>query len=243
MFLTSEILKSKHGFFTRNGGVSKGDYASLNCGFGSGEDREIVQKNRDIVLNALGGTKLITAYQTHSDICHIITGNEEKLEGDALVTTKPGIALGILTADCGPILFEDRKAGVIGAAHAGWKGARFGIIGSTIRAMENLGATEISAVLGPCIHKQNYEVKEDFLQVFATEGAQNGLFFTKSDKSGHFQFDLPAYIEMKLKKNGIEDISIMNEDTYSQPEKFYSFRRGTHEGKQEYGRLISAICL
>ena len=243
MFLTSDILSAKHGFFTRQGGVSSGDYASLNCGFGSGDEREIVQKNRDIVMETIGGTKLITAYQTHSDICHVISGNEEKLEGDSLVTNKPGIAIGILTADCGPILFEDKKAGVIGAAHAGWKGARFGIIGATIRAMEHLGASEITAVLGPCIQRRSYEVKEDFMHVFATEGAQNGVFFTKSNNDGHYHFDLPAYIEMKLKKNGVENIQIMQEDTYSQPEKFYSFRRGTHEGKQEYGRLISAICL
>ncbi len=243
MFLTSDILKSKHGFFTRNGGVSTGQYASLNCGFGSGDERETVQQNRDIVMNALGGNKLITAYQTHSDICHTVNGNEEKLEGDALVTNKPGLVVGILTADCGPILFEDRNAGVVGAAHAGWKGARFGIIGSTIRAMEHLGATEITAVLGPCIQRQSYEVKEDFLHVFATEGPQNGIYFTKSGKEGHFMFDLAAYIEMKLRKNGIENVQILNEDTYSQPDKFYSFRRGTHEGRQEYGRLISAICL
>ena len=243
MFLASKLIENKHGFFTRMGGVSTGEYASLNCGFGSGDQRELVQQNRDIVMNALGGNKLITAYQTHSDICHIINGHEEKLEGDALVTNKPGIAIGILTADCGPILFEDKKAGVIGAAHAGWKGARFGIIGSTIRAMEHLGASEITAVLGPCIHHESYEVSEEFLHVFATEGPQNGVYFTKSDKEGHYQFDLPAYIEMKLKKNGIENIEILPENTYTQADKFYSFRRGTHEGRQEYGRLISAICL
>jgi polyphenol oxidase len=243
MFLISESLKSNHGFFTRQGGVSTGDYYSLNCGFGSGDNRDHVQQNRDIVLEHLGGRKLITAFQTHSDICHIVTGNEEKLEGDSLVTNKPGIAIGVLTADCAPILFEDRNAGVIGSAHAGWKGARFGVISSTLRSMESLGASEITAIVGPCIQKQCYEVKEDFLHVFATEGAQNGVYFTKSDKEGHYHFDLPAYIEMKLRKNGIENIEVIAEDTYSQPEKFYSFRRGTHEGKQEYGRLISAICL
>lgn len=243
MFLTASNIKSKHGFFTRNGGFSAGEYKGLNCGFGSGEDREIVQKNRDLVLEKLGGQKLVTAYQIHSDVAHVVNGSEDKLEGDALVTDKPGIALGVLAADCCPILFEDRKAGIIGAAHAGWKGARFGIIGSTIRTMQNMGAQDISAAVGPCIQQGSYEVSNDFAQVFATEGAYNAEFFSQSVKEGHFMFNLPAYIEMKLKKNGIENITVLAEDTLSQPARFYSYRRGTLEGKKEYGRQISAICM
>ena len=243
MLLKSDHLKSSHGFFTREGGFSSGEYAGLNCGFGSGDERDIVQRNRDTVLQNLGGKKLVTAYQIHSDITHVVSGGEDKLEGDALVTNKAGIAIGVLTADCTPILFEDNKAGVIGAAHAGWKGARFGIISSVIRAMQNLGAQNITAVVGPCIQATSYEVREDFAAVFASESPKNSEFFTKTEKDGHLMFNLPAYVEMKLRKNGIEHIEIIKEDTLTQPEKFYSFRRTTLAGKKDYGRQISAICL
>jgi YfiH family protein len=243
MFLTSQHLSAKHGFFTRNGGYSTGEYASLNCGLGSGDDKEIVQKNRQLVVEQLGGTKLITAYQTHSETAHIINGYEKDIEGDALVTDKLGIVLGVLTADCVPILLEDKDAGVIAAAHAGWKGARFGIIGSTIRTMQKLGAHNITAVIGPCIQQSSYEVGSDFAQAFASEGAHNGEFFAQIPGSDKFLFNLPAYVEMKLKKNHVAHVYNLNEDTLTQPEKFYSYRLGTQQGKESYGRQISAICL
>lgn len=243
MFLSSENLSAKHGFFTRQGGFSTGDFASLNCGFGSGDDKEIVQKNRNLVLEKLGGEKLITAYQTHSETAHIINGYEKEIEGDALVTDKTGIVLGVLTADCVPILLEDKEAGVIAAAHAGWKGARFGIIGSTVRTMQKLGANNITAVIGPCIQQESYEVGADLLQVFASEGAQNGVFFKQTANADKFLFNLPAYVEMKLKKNHVSHVYNLNEDTLTQPERYFSYRRTTKEGKKDYGRLISAICL
>lgn len=243
MFLTASNLQSKHGFFTREGGKSTGEFSGLNCGLGSGDDLDVVRQNRDIVREKLGGKRLVTLYQIHSDVVHIAKDSDERMEGDALVTDKPGIAIGILAADCCPILFEDKKAGIIGAAHAGWKGARFGIISSTIRAMQSMGAQNIHAAIGPCIQHNSYEVSHDFAQGFGAEGAYNADFFTQSKREGHFMFNLPGYIEMKLQKHGIENISNLGEDTLTQPEKFYSYRRMTLAGGKEYGRQISAICL
>ncbi len=242
MFLTSKKLSAKHGFFTRIGGVSQGDYASLNCGFGSGEDRELVEQNRKIVLDKIGGKILVTAKQTHSDIAIVVSG-EGQYEGDAIITKTPGIADAVLAADCCPILLQDKSAGIIAAVHAGWRGARFGVIGSAIRTMQNLGATDISAVIGPCIQQKSYEVGDEFVSVFASESAGNGQFFLHSNRVGHYMFDLPGYIAEKLRKNGVQNIDDLGEDTLTQPEKFYSYRRATLDGKKEYGRQISVICL
>lgn len=242
MFLKSEHLTASHGFFTRQGGVSQPPFDSLNCGYGSGEAPELVTQNRDIVLKAVGGNVLVTAEQTHSDIAIVVSGMGD-FKADALVTRTPGVALGILTADCTPILFQDKKAGIIGAAHAGWRGARFGIIGSTIRAMQNMGADDITAVIGPTIQHNSYEVSADFVSVFAMESHNNSNYFTRSKNEGHFMFDLPGYVEEKLRKNGVKDIHNLAEDTLTQPEKFYSYRRGTLEGAKEYGRQISVISL
>ncbi|PIR32735.1 MAG: polyphenol oxidase [Alphaproteobacteria bacterium CG11_big_fil_rev_8_21_14_0_20_44_7] len=243
MFLKSEIIKSKHGFFTRQGGGSKGIYESLNCGAGSDDDAEMVKMNRDIVKNALSAKSLITAYQTHSDICAVVNSPSQEITADAMVTKVPGIALGVLTADCVPILLEDKKAGVIGVAHAGWKGARFGIIGSVIRGMENIGAVNIRAVIGPCIRKESYEVSKSFFEVFASETPENNKYFSSSDKEGHLMFDLVEYVGDKLSKHGVLKIDAIAEDTYSQADKFYSYRRATHNGDPDYGRQISVICL
>jgi YfiH family protein len=243
MFLSSTSITAKHGFFGREGGHSTGNYASLNCGLGSGDELEVVEKNRDIVRNQLGAEKLVTCFQTHSDIAHYIKGTESRLSGDALITDKPGIALGVLTADCAPILLHDAKQGVIAAAHAGWKGARFGIIGATIRGMQNLGCTNIVAAIGPCIGAKSYEVGADFAAVFASEGPHTAEYFEKAQREGHFMFNLPAYVKMKLLKNGAEHVDVIDEDTLSQPQKYYSYRKQTLDGASAYGRQISAICL
>ncbi len=243
MFLTSPIIKAHHGFFTRNGGVSQGEFASLNCGYGSGEDKELVSKNRNIVREKLGAVKLLTVHQVHSNIAVYADDWEKNPEADAIITNKPGIAIGVLTADCAPILFCDEKACVIGAAHAGWKGARFGIIESTIKLMKDLGAKDISASVGPCIHQKSYEVSDNFIDSFLAESVSNKKFFKPSQKAGHLMFNLPAYIEEKLRQNGINKVDVLNEDTLTQPDNFYSYRRGTLAGKSEYGRQISAIVL
>lgn len=242
MFLKSDVISAKHGFFTRQGGVSTGDYASLNCGLGSGDDIEKVKQNRAIVASTLHCPEVITVKQTHSDVAAIINGPADH-EADALVTDKFGLPLAILTADCTPVLFYDERAAVIGAAHAGWRGARFGIIGSTIRAMQNLGAENINAVIGPCIQQQSYEVNEDFFKVMLTEAQANNKFFIKGEKPAHYMFDLPGYVEHKLRKHGVEKIDNLKQDTLTQPDKFFSYRRTTHEGKKDYGRQISVICL
>lgn len=242
MFLKADNLKSKHGFFTRDGGVSEGLYSSLNCGLGSDDNQESIIRNRLFVEAKLEANDLVTPYQTHSDVTGIIAKLTE-IEADALVTKEPGLAIGVVTADCVPILLEDRDNGVIGAAHAGWKGARFGIISSVIRAMHNLGADKITAAIGPCISAQSYEVSEEFLRIFASESPENTVYFSQSVNEGHFMFDLPQYVEAKLRKNGVKNVLQMNEDTLTQPEKFYSYRRATKSNEPDYGRQISAICL
>lgn len=244
MFLNASNISTKHGFFGREGGVSDGIYASLNCGPGSNDAPETVQQNRKIVIDNIGAESLVTAHQTHSEIAVIVNGPMDHLpQADALVTSQPGVALGILTADCAPILLQDNDKGVIGAAHAGWRGARFGIIGSVIRAMENIGAVDISAAIGPCISQDSYEVSKDFFEVFASEYAENNEFFKPAEKEGHLMFDLQDYVKMKLEKHGIKDISVIDEDTLSQPEKFFSYRASQKNGHEDYGRQISVICL
>ena len=242
MFLTAENIKAKHGFFTREGGVSEGLFASLNCGFSSADNKEHIIRNRIMVGDVMKADFLQTAHQTHSDVTGIISKPTE-ISADALVTKEKGLALGVLTADCVPVLLEDAEAGVIGAAHAGWKGARFGIISSVVRAMHNMGAAEIKAAIGPAIQQSSYEVDKDFFQIFATEDQSNNQFFDKSDNEGKLQFDIVGYVKMKLEKNGVNNIEVIAEDTYSQPEKFYSYRRAIHNKEADYGRQISVICL
>lgn len=242
MFLTSDLIKTKHGFFTREGGVSTGDFESLNCGYGSGDDEEKVDRNRKIVTERLHCSEVITAKQTHSDVALVVNG-PGKYQADALVTDKFGLAIGVLTADCVPVLLYSEKSAVIAAVHAGWRGARFGIIGSTIRAMQNLGAEDIVAVIGPCIQQSSYEVGPEFLGVFGTEAPTNTQFFTPSKNEGHHMFDLPGYVEMKLYKNGVFKVKNLTEDTYSKPDVFFSYRRNSQQGIKHYGRQLSVISL
>ncbi len=242
MFLKSELIQARHGFFTREGGVSGGEFTSLNCGFGSGDEESKVSENRKVISQALRCDEIITAKQTHSDHALVINGPGQ-YQADALVTDKFGLAIGVLTADCVPVLLYSERSAVIAVIHAGWRGARFGIIGSTIRGMQNLGSQEIYAVIGPCIQQKSYEVGPEFFHIFATESAANSEFFAPAKKPGHFMFGLPAYVEMKLYKNGVRKVKNLAEDTYSQPNKFFSHRRTTHESKKDYGRQLSVICL
>lgn len=245
-----------HGFFGRTGGVSTGIYASLNCGPGSGDDRANVRENRRRVAQALGGAALVTMGQIHSAKVLTVTApwpigetaaDDEKFIplGDAMVSATPGIALGILTADCAPVLLADADARVIGAAHAGWKGALTGVLEATLAAMEQLGArrARIAAAIGPCIGQANYEVGPEFLARFAGEDAGNAKYFVPSDRAGHHRFDLGSFVADRLGHAGVDRIERLNTCTYAQDADFFSFRRITHRGEKDYGREISAIAL
>jgi YfiH family protein len=249
--LTSEHLsassKLRHAFFTREGGVSQGIFAALNVGLGSGDDPEAVRENRRRAATTLDvpAEKLVTAYQIHS--ASVVVVDQPWLAGkapkvDAMVTRTRGIALGILTADCAPVLFADVKAGVIGAAHAGWRGALAGVTDSTIEAMERLGARRehIHAAVGPCIAQQSYEVDEAFRARFAKADPDNLRFFVEgpADKP---HFDLESYVVHRLIAAGIDEIEALNLDTYADEGRFYSYRRATHRGEADYGRQLSAI--
>ena len=246
--LTSDAIKARHGFFTRKGGASSGIFAGLNCGPGSSDQAEIVAINRARVADAmgLGSEALASVHQIHSpDVVTLtepVTG--EKPKADALVTRTPGIALAILTADCQPVLFADTENGVIGAAHAGWKGALAGVLESTIDAMEALGAkrSSIAAVIGPTISQRAYEVGPEFLDAFLAEGDEYSRFFGNGE-GDRYLFDLPAFGLHRLRKAGVGHAEWTRHCTYSDPERFYSYRRMTHAGEADYGRLISVIRL
>ena len=237
-----------HGFLGRKGGVSTGAMASLNVGLGSTDDPALIAENRRRAVEAvLPGGRLVSLFQVHSADCVTVAEPwEERLRphADALVTDRPGLALGILTADCAPVLFADREAGVVGAAHAGWKGAIGGVTDSTIAAMETLGAQRerITAAVGPCIARASYEVDEGFRTRFAEFDPENDRFFTPG-REGHHQFDLEAYVVHRLAAAGLRTVEALGEDTYSQPDRFYSFRRATHRNEPDYGRQISLISL
>lgn len=237
-----------HGFFTRQGGYSSGIFSSLNCGLGSGDDIALVTKNRAKVADDLGiaHSHLVSAYQVHSADVMVVDGPfAERPKVDGLVTAKRGLALGILTADCGPVLFADDKIGVIGACHAGWKGALTGVTDSTILAMEGLGANRqnIVAVLGPTISQKAYEVGPEFPKPFLQQNAAHGKYFISSLKNGHYMFDLPTYLVDRMKVFGVGQVFNLELCTYSDSERFFSFRRTTHLHENDYGRLISAIAL
>ena len=243
----SDISVIAHGFFGREGGVSEGLYASLNCGPGSKDDPTHVAQNRERATAALAPeTKLITLAQIHSAKVHVVgpsmVGHPE---GDGLVTALPGLALGIQTADCAPVLFVEPQARVIGAAHAGWKGALGGVLEAVIAAMVGLGARRerIVVAIGPSIAQLNYEVGAEFRDRFLEANPANAMFFIPSTKSGHFQFDLPAYVLGRLTQAGIGDIADLGLCTYPAENGFFSFRRTTHRGEGDYGRQISAIVL
>jgi YfiH family protein len=243
----SELPGIAHGFFGREGGVSDGLYASLNCGPGSKDDPTHVAMNRDRVTAALAPeTKLITLAQIHSAKVHVVgPGWEGRPEGDGLVTALPGLALGIQTADCAPVLFAEPQARVIGAAHAGWKGALGGVLEAVIAAMEKLGARRdrIAAAIGPSISQADYEVGAEFRDRFLKADPANAMFFIPSTKTGHFQFDLPAYVRGRLAEAGICDIADLHLCTYPPENGFFSFRRTTHRHEGDYGRQISAVVL
>jgi YfiH family protein len=239
----------RHGFFTRLGGLSAGVYASLNCGVGSNDRRDVVLANRARAAAALGVApeRLATPYQIHSATAVTVADVWRPGEGpkaDAVVTDRPGVAVGVGSADCGPTLFADAEAGVIGAAHSGWRGAVGGVLESTIEAMEALGAhhSRIVAVLGPTISVANYEVGPDLIAAFEKADSANARFFRPAAREGHAMFDLPAYIVARLTAAGVSAASL-DLCTYADPERFYSYRRMTHRGEADYGRLLSAIAI
>lgn len=237
-----------HGFFTRRGGVSTGLYASLNGGVGSSDDPEKVAENRRRMAAHLEvhPANLLVPYQIHSPDALIVTGPfTERPRCDALVTGTPGLALGVTGADCGIVLFADTSAQVIAAAHAGWKGALTGVLEATLEAMQRLGATRTSivAVLGPTIGRQSYEVGPEFLERFVAASQDHASLFTPSDRNGHFLFDLPGFIGMRLTRAGIGTFADLALDTYADAETFYSYRRSVHRGEPDYGRQVAAIAL
>jgi YfiH family protein len=239
----------RHGFFTRQGGVSTGIYASLNCGVGSDDRREHVLENRARVTAALGTApdKLTTPYQIHSAEAVIVTEAwkpGQRPKADAVVTDRPGIALGVGSADCGPTLFADAEAGVIAAAHSGWRGALAGILESTVAAMQRLGARpeRTVAVLGPTISQPNYEVGPELKQRFVDADPANARFFMPATRPQHYLFDLPGFIIARLTGTGVAAQSI-GLCTYADADRFFSYRRGTHHGEADYGRLLSAITI
>ena len=235
-----------HGFLGRRGGVSAGVHAGLNVGLGSQDDPATIAENRRRAVEAvLPGARLVTLFQIHSaDAVAVVEPFDERLRphADALVTATPGLALGILTADCAPVLLADRAAGVVGAAHAGWKGAIGGVTDSTIATMERLGARRdrIVAAVGPCIARASYEVDDAFFRRFAEADPENERFFA-AGRSGHHRFDLEAYVAHRLAAAGVRTIETLGEDTYSQPDRFFSYRRATHRSEPDYGRQISII--
>lgn len=238
-----------HGFLGRSGGVSLGEVAGLNVGYGSGDARELIDENRARAVEAvLPGAQLVTLYQVHSAACvTVVDGpwpDDARPHADALVTDRPGVLLGILTADCAPVLFADRKAGVVGAAHAGWKGAIGGVTDSTIAAMEGLGARreDIVAAVGPCIARRSYEVDDGFFERFQAEDLANAMFFA-GGRPGHHQFDLEAYVAARLAAAGLGRVEALGLDTYAAPERYFSYRRATHRGEASYGRQISLVGL
>jgi polyphenol oxidase len=235
-----------HGFFGRQGGVSAGELASLNCGIGSGDDPLLVARNRAIVRDAvLPGAVLLGVYQVHGTTCAIADGawdEGDRPEADALVTNRPHILLGILTADCVPVLFADREVGVVGAAHAGWKGALGGVTNSTLAAMEQLGADRgrIVAAVGPCIGRASYEVDDAFRSRFADADPSNDHFFTDG-RAGHAMFDIAAYVAARLAAVGVGRIDIIGHDTCADADRYYSYRRACLTGGNSYGRQLSVI--
>ena len=238
----------RHGFFTRIGGVSEGIYRGLNTGTGSDDDPAKVRENRRRVAEwmGVGADRLLSLHQVHSPDAVVVRepfpGDRPK--ADALVTDRPGLALGASAADCGPILFADGEAHVVGAAHAGWKGALTGVLESTIAAMESLGARRdrIVAVLGPSISQRNYEVGPEFVERFVGVDAANARYFSPAAREGHAFFDLNSYTVDRLARAGVE-AGMIGRCTYAEEDLFFSYRRTTHRKEADYGRLISAIAL
>jgi hypothetical protein len=247
--LLSAVPGLRHAFFTRDGGVSDGIYAGLNGGLGSNDDPAHVAENRRRMAEQIGvaPTHLIGVHQIHSPDALVATGpwnGTARPKADAIVTQYEGLAISVTTADCGPILFVDPKARVIGAAHAGWKGALTGVLESTIDAMEKLGADRngMVAAIGPLIRQPSYEVGNEFVERFINADAENALFFLPGERNGHAMFDLAGFIRMRLENAGILMIDDLGVDTYSD-ERFFSYRRSVHRKEPDYGRHVHAIVL
>ncbi len=240
----------RHAFFTRSGGVSQGVYSSLNGGVGSKDLPEKVVENRARMAATLGvnADRLLTPFQIHSPDVVVATEpwtRDSRPRADAVVTRISRLAIGVSTADCGPLLFADGEAGVIGAAHAGWRGALSGVIEATVAAMEQLGAKRerIAAALGPTIRQSNYEVGPEFVEQFVAADPVNAGYFTPSQREGHAMFDLCSYIARRIERAGLAQFEDLGLCTYQEPERFYSYRRSTHRSEPDYGRHINAIAL
>jgi polyphenol oxidase len=240
----------RHGFFTRQGGVSEGIFASLNCGFGSSDEAAKVAENRAGAMATLnlGGNRLATCYQVHSAKVVVVDRpwpREQRPRADAMVTRTPEIALGILTADCAPVLFADAEAHIIGAAHAGWRGALSGVLEATVDAMKKLGATShrIHAAIGPCIGRDSYEVGPEFPAPFVAENLANDAYFRPAPRAGHFLFDLAGYVAARLKQLGLARIEAIAGDTAAEADRFFSYRRSCQLKESDYGRQLSVIAV
>lgn len=253
MLTAPELSKAsgvRHGFFTRRGGVSDGLFASLNCGFGSGDDPARVAANRDAAAEILGvgAGNLVTVYQTHSAdviVAEMPWKPADAPKADAIVTRTPGLAVAVLTADCAPVLLADAEAGVVGAAHAGWRGAIGGVIEATVAGMVSLGARADStvAVVGPCILQSSYEVGPEFEQTFLADDPANARFFAPSSRAGHAMFDLQGYAAMRLERAGLGAVERLSLDTCGDEDRFFSYRRAVKRGEKQYGRGISAVAI
>ncbi|MBV8394105.1 MAG: peptidoglycan editing factor PgeF [Alphaproteobacteria bacterium] len=240
----------QHRFFTRRGGVSQGLYSSLNCGYGSGDSPDNVRENRRRVAAIFGRDEpdLLTLYQIHST--EVLTVGADRWvspgapKADGLVTDRPGVVLGVMAADCAPVLLADREAQVIGAAHAGWKGALGGVVQATVAAMEKLGARRerLTAVVGPCIGPRSYEVGPEFPAPFLAQDEANRQFFATAKRAGHFMFDLPGYLLRRISAAGVK-VTATGHDTLASTDDFFSYRRNTLQGVKDYGRGLSAIAL
>jgi YfiH family protein len=249
-----EVIRAKllaripHGFLGRRGGISTGVCAGLNTGFGSGDDPAIVAENRRLAVEAVApGATLVSVYQIHSERVVEVDSpwpDDDRPHADAMVTDRPGVALGILTADCTPVLLADKDAGVVGAAHAGWKGAYAGVLGNVVAAMERRGARRerIVAAVGPVIQRKSYEVDGGFFRRFLAADATSERFFGEG-RPGHHQFDLEGFVLARLAEAGVTRVEALGLDTYSEPERFYSYRRASHGGEPTYGRQLSIIAL
>jgi polyphenol oxidase len=254
MMLSSPLLSAvpglRHAFFTREGGVSEGIYAGLNGGLGSNDDPERVRENRRRIAAHMGVTpqQFLSVHQIHSPDAIVATGpwdnGAARPKADAIVTGSSALAISVTAADCGPVLFVDPNARVIGAAHAGWKGALTGVVESTIDAMEKLGAerSAMVAAIGPLIRQPSYEVGGEFVERFLDDDAGNAMYFIPSNRDGHAMFDLGAYIRMRLENAGVLMIDDLGVDTYSD-ERFFSYRRSVHRKEPDYGRHVHAIAL
>ncbi|MGQ9371421.1 peptidoglycan editing factor PgeF [Azospirillum sp. A39] len=246
----NDINGIRHAFFTRTGGVSTGIYGSLNCGLGSGDSPAAVAENRARAAARLErpAESLVTCHQVHSATCVVVEEPWAPGKGpqaDAMVTRVPGVVLGILTADCAPVLLADPGAGVVGAAHAGWKGAKGGVLEATVARMRDLGARieRIVAAVGPCIAQRSYEVGPEFPEPFLEEGARNADFFAPARRPGHHLFDLGGYVAQRLANAGVEVVQRCPNDTVAEEERFFSYRRACLRGETDYGRGLSAILL